>query len=545
MRVVKIYTNAQIVTMNPSQPVANVLVVEGERIVAVGGEDLIETWLNEESEIVDCEGRCMIPGLNDSHLHLLSFGISLNRVPLYEARSIEEVLNITRQFIEGGDYTSEAWIVGRGWNHDYFEGEQRFPTRDDLDQVSTTHPIVLARACGHVIAVNSKALELAGILEHLPMVGGGVIDVDEAGVPTGILRENALSIIYDCIPGYSDEELVDILRQAMRVANSKGITSVHSDDFGNVADEDILRLVRLYEQLSTNHQMTCRVYEQCLLRSKELLKSFIESGYQTGIGNDYFKIGPLKILSDGSLGARTAALRQPYEDDATTSGILCYSETELDELVQLAHEANMQVAIHAIGDLAIERALNSIERALTRHPRPDHRHGIVHCQITDEALLERFATQGVFAYIQPIFLNYDLHIVEDRVGSRLAQTSYAFKMMLDKGIACGFGTDCPVEPLDTMPNLYCAVTRQDLNHYPCGGWNPSERLSVLEGLSLYTRGSSYASFDEYNKGTLCSGQLADFVLLDRHILSAPAEQLKDIQVLKTYVGGELVFDANF
>lgn len=537
-----LYYNGLFITMDEHQPRANAMLVRGEEIVAMGEEANLRILCDEATHEVDLGGKCVIPGLNDSHMHLLSFGISLTRVALYHAKSIEEVLSLTTAFIEKNDVQEGQWVVGRGWNHDYFEDEHRFLTRLDLDRISTTHPIALARACGHVIAVNTKALEMAGLLEEVPSISGGMIDVDEAGIPTGILRENALSLIYDQIPPYSDEALEQILKDAMSYANSKGVTSVQTDDFGNFSDEFCLRVIPIYEKLSQQQKMTCRVYEQCLLPTKDMLQSLLSLGYQTGDGDAYFKIGPLKLLTDGSLGAKTAALRQPYADDMNTCGILCYTQAELDELVLMAHEANMQVAIHAIGDLGIEMSLNSIEAANKKTPRKNHRHGVVHCQITDDALLNRFKELDVFAYVQPIFLNYDCHIVESRVGHDLAMTSYAFKTMQEKGIHLGFGTDCPVEPLDGMPNIYCAVTRKDLSSNMRNGFNEAECLSVEDALYAYTMGSAYASFEEQLKGSLSVGKLADFVVLNQNILTAPLEALKSIEVLKTYVGGQLVYE---
>lgn len=536
-----ILINGKVYTMDPSKPAAEAVAVENGRLVKVGSNEDVLSLKTDDTRVIDLEGKPLLPGFNDSHMHLLSFGSSLRMVDLNCCKSIEDIIEKTKEFIKSRSIKKGTWVQGRGWNHDYFISDKRFPTRYDLDKISGEYPIALSRACGHICSVNSKALEMIGVTKDTPQVEGGRFDLDENGEPLGIFREKALSLVYDRIPQPDIAEIKSILKEAAAYANSKGLTSVQTDDFEHVPSHNFKMVIKAYEEIRNEGDMTLRVYEQCLLSKIEILKEFLGQGYGTGYGDDYFKLGPLKLLSDGSLGARTAALCRPYSDDPSTSGILVYSQEQLDELVSTAHNAGMHVAIHCIGDKAMYMAFNAIEKALRENPRENHRHSIVHCQITDETLLRKFKELNVIAHVQPIFLHYDLHMVEDRIGKERTAKTYAFKTMLDSGVHIGIGTDCPVEALDVMPSIYCAVNRKDLNGYPEGGWLPNEKISVEEAVYSYTMGSAYASFEENNKGSITEGKLADMVVLNSDIFEIAPDMIKDVEVDMTFVGGRIVY----
>lgn len=536
-----ILVNGKIHTMDSVSPRAEAAAVKDGRFVKVGSNEEILKLKTDNAEVIDLDGKLVVPGFNDSHMHLLSFGSSLKMVELNDAKSIDDIIDKVKNFTKGKGIESGKWVLGRGWNHDYFLKEKKFPTRYDLDKISTENPIVLTRACYHVCVVNSKALEIAGITRDSQQVAGGQFDLDENGEPLGIFREKAVSLIYDRIPSPGTEEVKDMLREAAAYANSRGITSVQTDDFDQVPGIDYTKVIRAYKELKESDELTLRVYEQCLLSGVQNINRFLEDGYNTGYGDEFFKIGPLKILADGSLGARTAALCEPYSDDPSTSGILVYSQKEMDDMVELAHNNGMHVAIHSIGDKTMYEAFEAIEKALNKNPRKDHRHSIVHCQITDETLLNKFKELNVIAHIQPIFLHYDLHMVEDRIGKERAKKTYAFKTMLSKGVHVALGTDCPVEALDVMPCIYCAVTRRDLKGYPENGWLPEEKLTVEEAVYNYTMGSAYASFEENLKGSITEGKLADMTVLDEDIFEIEPEKIKDVKVNMTILGGKVVY----
>ncbi len=402
----------------------------------------------------------------------------------------------------------------------------------------------MTRACIHVVVVNSKALELIGVDKNTPHVEGGHFDIDENGEPLGIFRENARYLVYDNIEDPGVEEIKEIIIDASQNALSQGITSVQTDDFEALPGKNFENILRAYKELNENQQLPIRIYEQCLLPHMDKLNRFLEMGYRTGHGDDFFKIGPLKLLADGSLGARTAYMCEPYADDPSTSGIPVFTQEELDNLVMAGHNAEMQIAIHCIGDKIMYMAFESIEKAQKQNYRKDPRHGIVHCQITDEVLLNKFKDLEAIAYVQPIFTSTDLGIVEERIGKEKTRTSYNWKTMFNTGVHVAFSSDCPVEPFDVLPGIYAAVTRKNLEEFPEGGWMPEQRVSIDEALHAFTLGAAYASFEENIKGSIEVGKLADMVVLSEDIYEINPDKIKDVEVEMTFVGGNLSYQKN-
>lgn len=532
--------NGKIITMDPLHPFVQAVGVKDGKVFKVGENDEVLSLKDNKTLVVDLNGKLLVPGFNDSHMHLLSFGASLQKADLTGSRSINDIVEKTKEFISKNGIEPGQWVQGTGWNHDYFD-EKRFPTRYDLDKISIEHPICLARACTHICIVNSKALEIIGVDKNTPQLEGGYFDIDESKEPTGAFREKALSLVYDKIPEPSAEDIKSMIIKAANLALEQGLTSIQSDDFEAVPGKDYKKVIQAYKELQESGSLPLRIYQQCLLPNIEKLDSFIDSGYMTGMGNEFYKIGPLKLLADGSLGARTACLCEPYSDDPSTKGIPVYSQEEMDTLVLRGHNSGMQLAIHCIGDRTSYMAFESIEKAQKLNPRTDARHSIVHCQITDEVLLDKYAKFDIVALIQPIFLNYDIHMAEKRIGRERLSTSYSFKGMLNRGVHVALGSDCPVEPFDVMPGIYCAVTRKDLNGYPEGGWMPEQKLTVHEALYAYTLGAAYASFEEDIKGSIIPGKLADMALLSEDIYSIQPERIKDVEILMTIVNGKIAY----
>ncbi len=541
-RVDLILINGDIVTMNPSNPRAEALAVKGDRFIKIGNNQEILSLKTDKTKIIDLENNLLVPGFNDAHLHLLNYGYSLKMIDLASLKSINEIINKAKDFISTNNIAPGEWIRGKGWNHEFFIDEKRFPNRYDLDKISTEHPICITRACLHVAVVNSKALELIGINSNIPKVEGGYIDLDKEGKSLGIFRENARYLVYDSIEDPNMEEIKEMIVAAANDALSHGITSVQSDDFEALPSKDFKKVIRAYTELTEEKKLPIRVYEQCLLPQIDKLNEFLELGYSTGYGNDVFKIGPLKLLGDGSLGARTAYMCEPYADDPSTCGIPVFTQEELDNLVITAHNADIQVAIHCIGDRSMYMAFDSIERAQKQNYRDDSRHGIVHCQITDSELLNRFTELHAIAYVQPIFTSTDLGMAENRVGKEKIKTSYNWKAMVDTGVHVAFSSDCPVEPLAVLPGIYAAVTRKNLDGYPKGGWMPEQRLTIDEALYGFTLGSAYASFEESIKGSIEEGKLADMAVLSHDIYEIHPDKVKDVTVKMTFVGGKLVYN---
>lgn len=528
-----IYLNGLIETVCDGRQQA--MVILDKNIMYVGTNKEAMTYADSFTEIVDLQGKMVLPGFNDSHMHLIGYGTLLSQLRLQEhTSSIQEVIRYCKEYIKNHAYKEGQWICGRGWNHDFFKDEKRFLTKHDLDCITTTRPLYLTRACGHVAVCNSKALEVAGLEKQLLTVEGGSVDLEK-----GLFFDNALSLLYNAVPQPSVEDLMDMILKACQALNKDGITSCQTDDFTNY-NVPYEMFIEAYQRLYEKGLLTVKVNEQSQLWNMELLKDFISKGYKTGMGHEYFKIGPLKLLGDGSLGARTAYLTEPYCDDQSTSGLACYSQKQLDEMIQYAHNHGMQIAVHCIGDGIMTSVMNSYKKVLGQYSVNNQRHGIVHCQITNETLLNDFENLNLIAYIQPIFLDYDLHIVQDRVGSKRANSSYQFKRLY-KQHACG-GSDCPVEFPNVLKSIQCAMTRCDLNGV--GPYLEDQALSFDECLRLYTIEGAYASFEENIKGTIEKGKRADFVIFEHDLREVDIMKLKDEEVYMTILDGVVVYQKN-
>lgn len=532
--------NGNFFTADKKKEKVEAVAIKDGKIAATGTNQEVLGYKNSSTKLINLEGKTAVPGFNDSHMHLLSYAVSLEKADLNGAKSIDEIKKRVRDFIERNNIPEGRWVLGRGWNHSFF-AEKRLPSRHDLDEISQNHPIALTRTCGHLCAVNTRALKEAGIFDSPPRVEGGDIDLDDNGLPTGILKENAQNLIYKIIPPLSKGQIKELIIKAAENCIREGITSVQTDDFEAVKS-DFKDVLDAYFELDSEKRLKLRVNEQCLLPEIEKLKAFIGMGYKTGYGSEFFKIGPLKLLSDGSLGGRTAALRMPYADDETTAGILIYSEEELDRLVEMGHLSGLQVAVHAIGDRAMDMALESFEKALSKYPKEDPRFRIIHAQITTRDIIEKFKKLNVIADIQPIFVSTDLAVVEERIGKERAKWTYNWKTFIDYGVHVAGGSDCPVEPFNPLYGIYAAVTRKNLDGYPENGWLPEQKLSVEEAFYIFTMGSAYASFEENIKGSITPGKLADIAVLSDNIFEIEPDGIKDVNVEKTIVDGEIVYE---
>lgn len=515
----KVFYNAHIYNSH-----AQAFVEENEKILFVGSN---EEALKYDGERIDLNWKYIYPGFNDSHMHLVNYGKFLKNVSLSDhTSSLEEMLKELKKNLKSG-----RWLIGRGWNHDYFSDVDRFPTRSDLDTVSKDTPIVITRACGHVAIANTKAIELADI--KIKEVEGGYFDLDK-----GVFKENALYLIYDAIDTPTIEDIKEYVLLAQSACHSYGITSVQSDDLLSVTShyKDALQAL---EELSKQKLLTLRIYEQSQFLDLKLLKEFINDGYHTGVGDDYFKIGPLKIIGDGSLGARTAYMSEVYYDDPTTQGLPVYTKEDLLQMIDYASSHQMQIAIHTIGDKILDWVIEGYEKALKHYPRVDHRHGIVHCQITRKDQLEKLKDLNLHIYAQTIFLDYDNHIIHQRVKPELANTSYQFKTLYQTNTLSN-GSDCPVELPDVLKGIQLAVTRQSIDG--TGPYLIDQALTVNEAIDSFTINGAYASFEENRKGKIEEGMLCDFVVLDERIENVDVYHIKDIKIKATYVGGKLVYE---
>jgi predicted amidohydrolase YtcJ len=495
-----------------------------------------EILKNNADSIIDLQGKTVLPGLNDSHLHLSMVGEAMSSCNLAPAKSINDVIEIGKKFIE--ENKGIKVLKGRGWNKDYFvSGGKRLLNRHDLDKISTEIPIVFDRVCTHVAVGNTKALEMLGVDENTT-AEGGVIELGADGKPNGIFNENATRIIRSVIPEKNEADIENELIKAANYALSVGITSVQSCD---VMNKDFQSIFKAVHNIYDNKKVKLRYRHQYNFQDINDFKKYLETEYKTGQYDEKFvSKGALKLFKDGSLGARTALMLKDYEDAPGTKGVEALSDEQLQNLCDLAAENGITVVTHAIGDGAVESVINSYENTMKDGKNP-LRHGIVHCQITSRAQLERIAELNIPVMYQPIFLDYDIKVVEDRVGKELASTSYAFNTLYKLGAPISLGTDAPVEDCNPFPNIYCAVTRQGVDGNPSGGFIPSEKMSIDDAIDAYTIGSAFNEFKESFKGRLKPGYAADLIVLDRDIFTVEPMKIKDIKVEKTIIDGEVVF----
>ena len=531
-----LYRNGKVYT--GALPLVSAFAVEDGRFIFTGSDAQGEALNCDET--VDLEGRFVCAGFNDSHMHLLNFGQSLTMAELAShTDSLAGLLSYLREFAAGLPAGEGRWIRGRGWNQDYFTDVQRMPDRHDLDTVSADVPVVIVRCCGHCLSVNSAALALCGVTAETPCPEGGRIGMAD-GEPDGIFYDDAMSLVYSRLPVPGKEEIKQMLRLGCAALNSYGVTSSQSDDYCVFRAVPWQTVNQAYRELEESGELTVRVYEQANFTSVPALEEFMAAGCVTGAGTDMFRIGPLKLLGDGSLGARTAYLSRPYADDPATRGIPIFTQEQLDELIGCAHSRGMQVAVHTIGDATMDMILNAVEKAQFEHPRSDCRHGVVHCQISRPDQLRRLADMDMHIYAQSIFLDYDIHIVERLVGPELAASSYSWKTLMELGCSVSNGTDCPVELPDAMAGIQCAVTRTTQRDR-VGPYLPRQAFTVQEALDSYTIRSAEASFEEAVKGRIAPGYLADFTVLGADPFETDPFSLKDIPVLETYLGGRQVY----
>lgn len=511
------------------------ILIEDGIIKNVGTNDDILQYSCDKIE--DLEGKTVIPGLNDSHLHLVQVGEAMTQCNLTNAKSIDEAIELGKRYIENNK--SITALQGRGWNQDYFtDGNVRMLNRHDLDKISTEIPVVYERVCGHVVVGNTKAIEMIAADENTAVDGGEIL-MGSDGKPNGILTENATRLFQNALPAKSDAQIEKEFLKAAEYAISVGLTSVQSCDASNKEFKKMFEIISsIYKNKNTKLRYSPQYNFQDIEDFREFLE--IENKIITYDGK-FFTKGALKLFKDGSLGARTALMLNDYGDLPGNKGVAALSDGQLQALCNLAVENNIRVVTHAIGDGAVESVINAYERTINGGNN-SLRHGIVHCQISNLEQLRRIASLNIAVMYQPIFLDYDLQIVETRVGEKLASTSYAFNTLNKLGAPISFGTDSPVEDLNPFPNIYCAVTRQRINGYPADGFVPHEKMSVEDAVDAYTIGSAYNEFKENVKGRLKPGYAADLAVLDKDIFTVEHSGIKDIEVVKTMIDGEFVYE---
>ena len=412
------------------------------------------------------------------------------------------------------------WILGRGWDQEKL-AEKRYPSRKDLDEASPEKPVLLRRICGHICVVNSAALALAGVTAKTPNPTGGIIDRDASGEPTGILRENAVDLVSQAIPPLELDDYIGATLAACKHALEAGLTTVHCITGSELELKALLNL-------KADGRLPLRFY---VLIPLHQLKAAITLGLRTSFGDEWVRIGAVKIFTDGSLGARTAALEAPYSDDSENRGVTIYSQQQLDDIVLEAHRSGFQTAVHAIGDRATAMALHAIVNAQQSAPKKQLRHRIEHASVLNPHLIKQMRDTRVVASVQPHFIVSDVWL-EQRLGAQRASLCYPFHSLLQGGIVIVGGSDCPVEPLTPLSGIEAATARMG-----------TEAVTVEDAVSFYTRNAAHASFEENTKGTIAPGKLADLVILDKDPRQVRPSMISRIRVLVTMVGGRIAYQA--
>jgi predicted amidohydrolase YtcJ len=501
-----------------SKPVEDsVIVIEEGYISKVAKQGEIKP--PEKAEVYDTSGMTLLPGFIDNHVHFLNLGVSMLRtLNLSDAPSIHKIVEMVEERAE--KYREGEWIIGRGWDEAKWE-EQRYLSKYDLDPITERNPVLLTRVCGHLLTLNSKALELAKITRKTSDPPGGQIDKDEDGDPTGILRD-CRHLVEHLLPMVTEEMKVEGLKLASEYALSLGCTSV-----GDAGVD--LEGLKAYQSAYRKGFLNVRAY---LMLSKELHEPYYASGIPFGFGNSMIRIGPIKLFIDGSLGARTAALFEPYSDEPTTNGLLLTKPDEMTEMIKKAHVNNWQAAVHAIGDRGIEHAINSIQEALKMKPGKNHRHRIEHCEVLTSQQVERLKQLNIIAAMQPNFIGEwggPEGMYESRLGPYRERNTNPYRALLDEEVILCFGSDGV--PFNPLYGIHSAV-----NHP-----HKHNRITLEEAVKCYTLNSAYASFEEHLKGSIVEGKLADITVLDRELTKIPSSEIREAKVHMTLLEGKILY----
>ena len=532
----KAFINGKIYTVNENLPYAEMVMTEGNKITYVGKTNL--NIIDAQTSVYDLEGKLMLPGFNDSHLHFTSGGSYLLGINLRPALSKEEFVNIIKDYSEGKDGTSGTltegmWITGGRWDHELWP-DKTLPSKELIDPVSENTPVFVSRIDGHVGIANSKALELAGITKYTRDPDGGLIERDpETGEPTGILKDNAMDLVFKVIPPPSLEENVEATLRALEEARKFGITSVQ--DMTQPGE------LEAYRQVLENGELTCRIYSIWPIDKYE---DIVRAGITVGNEEGLIKRGGLKGYADGSLGASTAWFFEPYVQDPSNYGLPMDVVTN-GNLEKWAFDADgnrLQLCVHAIGDRANTFMLDLYEKIKKENSPWERRFRIEHAQHIRKEDLKRFAEIGVVASVQPYHCIDDGVWAEKRIGPERIKTTHPYRSLLKSGAVVAFGTDWPVAPLNPLFGIYAAVTRQTVDGKNPDGWIPEEKISVEDAIKCYTLNAAYASYEEKIKGSIEVGKLADFVVLSEDILSINPGKIKDVKVTMTIFDGEIVYE---
>jgi len=508
-----VFLNANVIPIEQS-PYSGGLVVEGTRIVHMGSDEDVMEYAGGSSTSIDLQGKTLLPGFVESHMHPFSLILSRLTLNLTELDSLSDVLDAVKE--ASRDLEPGKWLVGRGWDDNLFKDVKRFPTKEELDRQASRNPVLLIRVCGHAAVVNSKALEYFASR------------MDTSAISDGVLKETVLGEALHIMPRPPMERMVEHAGPVFRDMFSAGLTTM--TDMNGGADN-----IRLYQKMRDRMDFPFKIR---MYMMPAYLDDLVHMGIQKGFGGDPVKIMGLKILSDGSLGARTANLQAPYSDDAGNRGILNYPFEEVHEMVRKASENNLQVAVHAIGDAAASVSVDAfagVRGAAKLRPRLEH------CQILSREVIDKMSNVGVIASVQPVFASFDYPWVEDRIGKDRLEYAYAWRSLRDSGVRLCAGSDAPIYPYEPLLGIWSAASRKGIRKP--GVFREAQRLEVMDALRMYTIDGAYSLFEENETGSLEVGKRADMVVLSSDPTTTATDDIKKIKVELTVLDGEVVFDA--
>ncbi|MBQ8589467.1 MAG: amidohydrolase [Firmicutes bacterium] len=532
----RVYVNGKVYTVDAKDSVQSAFCVKDDRFMAVGTEEEVLKYCDENTERIDLGGQVVLPGLIDSHLHVNLVGLAKIELKLHEKQK-EEILQMVAEAYEKTG--PGQWIRGWGWINNLWPDDS-FPTKEELDAVAPDKPVCLIRGCGHASWVNSKAIELAGVDENTPDPPGGEYLHNEDGSLWGVVMDNAQEPFTKAISPYGAYEMQMSALWAQEEFVKNGLTSVHSAG-------ERPETLDLWGELYAKGDLKVRIYGMVRVTGRpdfdELYNTslkYFKRGLRIGEYDNRLTARCYKISGDGSLGARSAWMLDDYSDAPGHKSSGKWTDEQLYKVLYEARRAGFQISYHAIGDAANRQCLDTYERLLNEMPDPDHRLRIEHAQILHPDDIDRFAELGVIPTYQTVFMRTDYQVADDRLGDRV-NGAYIWRTMIDKGNPLPNGTDGPIESINPFQCMFCAVSRTDENGKPEGGWRPEEAMTRAEALRSYTMWGAYSAFEENIKGSIERGKLADFVIVDRDIMTCPLDEMKDTVVLETVIGGETVY----
>jgi predicted amidohydrolase YtcJ len=525
-----IITNARIYTVDDSRPRVSGMAVRDGRIQFVGSEREVLALRGPSTRVIDGAGRTIIPGMVDAHAHLLNLGLSLRNVDLVGTRSYDEV--VQRTTARAKDMAPGQWLLGRGWDQNRW-GDTRFPTHDALSRAIPNNPVALTRIDGHALLANAAAMKAAGVTAATKDPSGGRIERTATGEPTGVFVDNAKALVERVIPPPTRDDLRRATLAAVAESNKWGLVGLH--DAGESE-----QTIGVFEELAKAGQLNLRLYVM-IGDDSAAIAHYFARGPESALYDGRLWIRTIKLYADGALGSRGAALLDPYADDPKNTGLLLSPPEHIRDVATRALRAGFQVATHAIGDRGNRIVLDAYEAALTAVPTTDHRFRIEHAQVINFADIPRFALLGVIPSMQAVHQTSDMYWAPTRLGYARTLGAYAWRSLLNTGVVVPNGSDFPVERVNPLFSFHSAISREDDNNWPPGGWLAHERMTRDEALKSMTIWPAYAGFQEQIMGSLTPGKFADFVILDRDIMTVPPADVLGTTVLATYIAGKAVY----